>query len=176
MKLVQYSKDYYYFLTDEEFKAAVAVWDSGKAAVLDRLGVRLPAPLQPMGTAPWHMDKDIFYLFKGPPAAGGWIAVKTRPPKDDDTALAKGVKGGVPYKLFRREAEGEDRDRYEWVEMSPLDPSQVYGSYLRELIAKTTPDDIIKFIVKSEGKRIDAVLVDETLRKQVSFDYLLRRE
>lgn len=153
MKLVVYSKDEYYFLTEDEFDKAVESWGNGKPILFKSRGIYLPQPRRPVGLPPEHSGLQLAFTFNeehyGMP---GWIGI--RKPMIDKKTGEELSTGAVYVRVIDHD---QERTRYKW-----------------HWINNDMDSDKAKEFIKSlKPIMAEDILKDDDLRSIIPFEPLL---
>jgi hypothetical protein len=153
MKLVVYSKNDYYFLTDEEFEKATESWSKDKPIFFRSRGLYLPLPKKPVGVPPEHAGLQLAFTFNdmhyGMP---GWIGIQ-KPSVDKETG--KEFKPGALY--VRVKDHSANVLSYRWHNVNP----------------NLSSDEVRDFIKSLKPIMAEDILKDEELRTAIPFEPLL---
>lgn len=153
MKLVVYSKDEYYFLTDDEFEKAAESWNDNKPIFFRSRGIYLPQPRRPVGIPPEHAGLQLAFTFSdkyyGTP---GWIGIQ-KPTINKETG--EEIKPGAIY--TRVKDHGADKLRYRWHQMN----NDMDSSEIKDFIKSLNP------------LMAEEILKDNDMRMAIPFEPLL---
>lgn len=153
MKLVTYSKDEYYFLTDEEFEKAAESWADGKPILFKSKGLYLPQPRRPVSIPNEHAGLQLAFSFDedvyGLP---GWIGIR-KPMLNRETK--EEIKPGALF--VRVKDHGNEFLKYRWHRLGDMMDSAEVKEFIRALKPVMSED----------------ILNDEELRTSIPFEPLL---